>query len=208
MPEIKINKKMKIVWRDPATMQPNPRNHREHPEDQRAVLRVALGDEGWIDPIIYNKHTGNIVDGHLRAEEAIAAGVEQVPVIEIDVDEVSERKILVRHDRVTALAEINMDILIENAKGLDDLDIDMEELGWDASLVIEPEFGEDEEPDPLPPPPIEGDDDRMGRFLLLYEGDDEKAKWMAILGLENDSIVVRLEDIAKELLARAEVDVV
>lgn len=136
MGEIKIDKGLKIQWMDPADMTPNPRNHRKHGERQRAVLNVSLGDEGWIDPIIFNKRTGRILDGHLRAEEAIAAGVPEVPVIVLDVDETTERRILVRHDRIGALADLDLGVLKENISGLADLDIGIIDLGWDGSREL------------------------------------------------------------------------
>ena len=108
---MKLDKSLKIQYRDPAKLTPNPYNARRHPERQREVLRVALGDEGWIDPVIFNKRTGRLVDGHARVEEAICQGVAEVPVLEIDVDEPTERKILLRHDRIGALAEIDLSAL-------------------------------------------------------------------------------------------------
>jgi hypothetical protein len=132
---IKIDKaRFKIQWRDPATLVPNPHNHRRHPERQRDVLRVALGDEGWLDPLIFNKRTGRLIDGHARTEEAIAQGVTEVPVIEIDVDEATERKILVRHDRIGALAELDLEVLRGNVEGLEAEGMTLEGIGWDSSI--------------------------------------------------------------------------
>ena len=130
---IKIDPKLKIQWRDPTSLVANPGNHRRHPERQREVLRAALGDEGWIDPVIVNRRSGRIVDGHARVEEAVAQGAAQVPVIVIDVDEQAERRIVARHDRIGALAEIDLEAL---GKTLTDLgDIDLGKLGWDESIL-------------------------------------------------------------------------
>ena len=132
---IKIDKSRFIVkWADPAELAPNPNNHRLHPERQRDVLRVALGDEGWIDPVIYNKRTGHLVDGHARVEEAIAQGVVKVPVIEIDVTPATERKILVRHDRIGALAELDLEVLRGSVEKLQKEKVTLESVGWDGSV--------------------------------------------------------------------------
>lgn len=128
---IKIDKaRFDIKWRAPGELAPNPHNHRLHPDRQKELMRAALADEGWIDPVIFNRQTGRLVDGHERVEEAMAAGVEAVPVIEIDVDEATERRIIARHDRIGALAEIDFEALAANlaAEGIDSLP---ELLGWE-----------------------------------------------------------------------------
>ena len=135
---LKINKdSLRIVWRDPCELTPNPRNHRRHPDGQRAILRAALEHEGWIDPVIFNRRTGHIIDGHARVEEAIAQSAPEVPVIEIDVDEATERVILARHDRIGAMAEIDWQALTANLTGLDELGVDLDGLGW----AVVPELG-------------------------------------------------------------------
>lgn len=131
-PAIKIDRdRLIIVWRDPSSLSPHPRNHRMHPKAQRELLRGALSDEGWIDPVILNRRTGRILDGHARVEEAIDQGVDEVPVIELDVDEVEECKILARHDRIGALAELNLSVLKDNLLDLGGRGIALDELGWD-----------------------------------------------------------------------------
>jgi len=128
---IQIDKsRFQIQWRDPAALTPNPLNHRRHPEAQKTVLRAALNEEGWIDPVIFNIRTNRILDGHARVEEAIVAGVPAVPVLELDVDEATERKILARHDRIGALAEIDWDKLAASVGDLGDLGVSAAELGW------------------------------------------------------------------------------
>src|SRR6185295_581531 len=104
---IKINRKLKIQWCDPRTLTPNPRNFRRHPETQRKVLRAALEEEGWIDPVLVNKRTGHIIDGHARIDEAFWDSVPLIPVLMLDLDEATEKKVMARHDRIGALAEIN-----------------------------------------------------------------------------------------------------
>ena len=130
--------RLTIRWVAPGDLKPNRWNHRKHPERQRALLKASMEQDGWIDPVIYNKRTGSIIDGHARIEEALAQSVEMVPVIAIDVDEQAERRIIARHDRIGALAEIDVNILRGNLEGL--LELGDEALGWDDFDLTPPDF--------------------------------------------------------------------
>lgn len=58
----------------------NPANARMHPRAQRAALGALLDGVGFIAPVIVNRTTGLIVDGHLRVEQASERN-ESVPVV-------------------------------------------------------------------------------------------------------------------------------
>ena len=68
---------------------------------------------GWVDPVIVNQRTGQLVDGHARIEEALTAGLTTVPVITIDVSEEEERLILATLDPVGALAQYDAAVLTD-----------------------------------------------------------------------------------------------
>jgi len=133
--------RLTIRWVAPGDLKPNRWNHRKHPERQRALLKASMEQDGWIDPVIYNERTGSIIDGHARIEEALAQSVEMVPVIAIDVDEEAERRILARHDRIGALAEIDFGLLAENTEGLG---LDAIDLGWEGLQPARGFFDDDD----------------------------------------------------------------
>ena len=56
----------------PDQLAANPRNWRTHPAAQRKALRGSLDTVGWVQQVIVNKRTGNVVDGHARIEEALS----------------------------------------------------------------------------------------------------------------------------------------
>jgi len=87
-------------------LMPNPRNWREHPAMQRAVLAGVLAEVGWVQNIVVNRRTGRMIDGHLRVEIAAAKG-ESVPVTEVDLSEEEEAYILATLDPITGLAVTN-----------------------------------------------------------------------------------------------------
>lgn len=45
----------------------NPQNWRIHPKLQQEALDEQMQEVGWIQPVIINQRTGNLVDGHQHA---------------------------------------------------------------------------------------------------------------------------------------------
>lgn len=82
----------------------HPANFRRHGDAQRTALGGALAELGWIQRVVVNRRSGRIIDGHLRADIARAAGAE-VPVIYVDLSEDEERVALATLDPIAALAE-------------------------------------------------------------------------------------------------------
>lgn len=91
----------------PIDLAANPRNFRAHPEAQRQALEAALIDIGWISPVIVNKRTGLILDGHLRVAVALHRREAEVPVDWVDLTEEEEGAALATLDPITAMAKAN-----------------------------------------------------------------------------------------------------
>jgi hypothetical protein len=92
---------------DPMTLVPNPKNYRRHPNAQVAALNGVLDEVGWVAPLTVNRTTGNLVDGHARAELAVRKGVNKVPVQYVDLSEDDEAKVLATLDPIGSLATID-----------------------------------------------------------------------------------------------------
>lgn len=87
----------------------HPANFRRHGDAQRAAMDGALSELGWIQRVVVNRRAGRIIDGHLRADMARAAG-DKVPVLYVDLSEDEERVALATldpelRDRVMPLAQ-------------------------------------------------------------------------------------------------------
>ncbi|MEM0953316.1 MAG: DNA modification methylase [Pseudomonadota bacterium] len=107
----------------PEQLLANPMNHRQHPKAQRDAMRGALNEIGWIQRIIVNQRTGHLVDGHLRVELALEDGVDQMPVLYVDLSPEEERKALASVDAITALAQVDQDAvnaLVESVHAQDE----------------------------------------------------------------------------------------
>ena len=86
--------------------QAHPRNPRRHPQRQRDAVHDSLERVGWIAPVIENRRTGNLLDGHERVWQALATNSE-VPYVLVDVAEADEAFVLATFDPIGALAEID-----------------------------------------------------------------------------------------------------
>jgi hypothetical protein len=88
---------------DPAQLLANPQNWRVHPRAQRAALKGLLDEVGFVAPVIVNHTTGNLLDGHMRVEEAITAN-ETIPVFYVEISAEQEKLVLASFDPIGALA--------------------------------------------------------------------------------------------------------
>jgi DNA modification methylase len=142
--------------RPASSFKGNPRNWRTHPENQREAVAASLRDLGWIAPVIENKRTGHLIDGHERVWQALQNGDEDVPYVLVDLSEQKEHLALTIFDPIGALADTDREVLsalIDDVKtgeaALQGLIEDMAEANdlLDMSGTGEPEDAPDAQPD-------------------------------------------------------------
>lgn len=98
----------RIVGRDdvpPGQIMANPKNWRLHPKAQQQALSGALNQVGWVQSVIVNKTTGNLVDGHLRVQLAMRNKEATVPVTYVELTPEEEGLVLASLDPIAAMAE-------------------------------------------------------------------------------------------------------
>lgn len=96
---------------DPNSLLLNPLNWRTHPKHQQEALAGMLGKVGWVQRVIVNKTTGNIVDGHARVMIARKRKEQCVPVIYVDLSIEEEKMVLATLDPLSAMATSDDDML-------------------------------------------------------------------------------------------------
>ena len=92
-----------------SQIRPNPKNWRDHPEEQKTAIRTAFGRIGITAPVIVrevSKDEYMLMDGHLRAE---LLGDQEIPVVVLNDDVTDEefQEMLMTHDAISSLATIN-----------------------------------------------------------------------------------------------------
>jgi hypothetical protein len=95
----------------PAELVAHPLNARRHPKHQADALSGVLSQVGLVQSVIVNERTGRMLDGHLRAELAVARNEPSVPVAYVDLDEQEERLVLATFDPLGSLVETNAESL-------------------------------------------------------------------------------------------------
>lgn len=126
-----------MAWRDrivrrgvasPKALIANPANWRKHGELQRTSLAAVLDRVGWVQDIIVNVRTGNMVDGHMRVTMALERGEGEVPVAYVDLDEEEERLILATFDPIGALAGTDDEAILALLEGIEADDETVQQL--------------------------------------------------------------------------------
>lgn len=88
----------------PDQLLANPANWRIHPKAQQDALAGVLSEVGWVQSVIVNRRTGNLVDGHLRVSLALRDEAPSVPVSYVDLSPDEEALILATLDPLAGLA--------------------------------------------------------------------------------------------------------
>ena len=90
---------------DPEQLLANPLNPRRHDRHQQEVMVAMLREVGFVQDVIVNQTTGNLIDGHLRVQLALRAGANTIPVKYVALDPETERAAIATLDAITGLAE-------------------------------------------------------------------------------------------------------
>jgi hypothetical protein len=92
---------------DPAKLKVNPDQWKRHDKDQGEPLEALLEKVGWVQSVIKNLTTGNLVDGHYRVELAKQRGEKKIPVVYVKLSLKEEKLVLALLDPLTGLAKID-----------------------------------------------------------------------------------------------------
>ena len=78
----------------------NPRIDLNENDDEYKKIKNSIEEFGYVDPIIWNKHTGNIVGGHQRFTVLKDLGYDKVDVSVVDMNEQDEMALNVALNKV------------------------------------------------------------------------------------------------------------
>jgi len=151
-------RRLEIVYRDPATLTPDPRNARTHSPEQIEQLRASIREFGFTNPVLLRPN-GMIGAGHGRVEAAKAEGLATVPTCVVEgLTDDQWRAYVIADNKLALNAEWDVDILAEELRAMAGGTADMNLVGFSddelADLLkpdaepptspdVFPEFGED-----------------------------------------------------------------
>lgn len=96
-----------------------------HPDNPRRgnleVLAESVGENGFYGAIVAQRSTGHVLAGNHRLKAAQGAGISEVPVVWVDVDDERARKILLVDNRSNDLASYDEESLLALLRDTTDL---------------------------------------------------------------------------------------
>lgn len=69
----------------------NPRKDLQPGDPEYEKLKRSIQEFGYVEPIVWNKRTGNIVGGHQRYKVLLDMGMREVDCVVVDLDETKEK---------------------------------------------------------------------------------------------------------------------
>lgn len=178
---------MQVVQRKISDVQPYGKNAKKHPEEQIQQIADSIRAFGFNQPLVIDK-AGVIIVGHGRYMAAQLLGLEDVPVVEVDISEEQARGYRLADNKLNE-SPWDMELVVAELKELSVATIDL--TGFDRSLVLDnPEKNNAVPPTPEDPKSRLGDIYELGGHRVLC-GDATKQADMALLmnGIKADMVL-------------------
>lgn len=128
---------MRPIMTPLAKIQPYPLNPRTHPPAQIALLAAIFLKHGIDQPIVMRKEDGFVLKGHGRRLAAIAAGMDEFPVVWREgLSEDDARAMRIDDNQIALLAGWDRELIFQEITALKTSGYDISTLGFgDAQLV-------------------------------------------------------------------------
>lgn len=97
---------MKIVKKKIDELREAPYNPRKMSKEEYEKLKRSIERFGYIDPLVWNKRTGNVVGGNQRLKILKELGFTVVDVVEIDIDENAEKALNLALNKISGVWDL------------------------------------------------------------------------------------------------------
>jgi len=109
----------------------NPRKDLKPGDAEYEKLRRSIEEFGYVEPVIWNKRTGNIVGGHQRFKVLASLGYAEVECVVLDIDGQREKALNVALNKIGG--EFDIPLLTDLLRGLSDDGFDVSLTGFEAA---------------------------------------------------------------------------
>jgi DNA modification methylase len=160
----------------------NPRKDLQPGDPEYEKLKRSMQEFGYVEPIVWNKRSGNIVGGHQRYKVLLDMGMSEVDCVVVDLDDAKEKALNLALNKIQGDWDyLKLEDLLQE---LDTGELDLELTGFDMEeiedLVTQIHVPEEIIEDDVPEPPEEaitkpGDLWILGRHRLLCGDSTDKA---------------------------------
>lgn len=189
----------------------NPRKELKPGDKEYELLKKSIKEFGYVEPIIVNDKTGNIVGGHQRLAVLKDLGYTDVEVVHVELDDAREKALNIALNKISGSWDADkLEDLLRDIKENSDLDIELTgfDLGeletlFNGSLedcgVADGDFDTDEKLDKLCEESNEilnnirniqlGDMYKLGKHVLLCGDSYVKSTYTKLIGSNNIDMV-------------------
>lgn len=150
-------------------IKPYQKNAKKHPKKQVQQIANSIKEFGFNQPIVIDGKN-EIIVGHGRYEAAKILGLQDVPVIQVNLTEEQAKAYRLADNKLNE-SDWDMNLVIEELKGLSEPMLEL--TGFDKDLIIEPDEKDDVVPENVPPQSKIGDLYELGSHRILC-GDSTK----------------------------------
>lgn len=107
----------------------NPRVDLQPGDAEYENLKRSIKEFGYIDPLIWNEKTGNLVGGHQRFKILVAEGYQELDVSVVNLEPPQEKAMNIALNKISG--DWDEDALIAVLQELQDSDIELQLTGFD-----------------------------------------------------------------------------
>ena len=113
----------------------NPRKNLKPGDPEYEKIKRSIEEFGYVEPIIWNKRTGNVVGGHQRLKILNELGETEIDCVIVDMDETHEKALNIALNKISG--EWDMPMLKDLLQELDTGAFDMALTGFDVQELEE-----------------------------------------------------------------------
>lgn len=161
---------LKIVYKAPQDLIPNPRNARTHSESQIVLLVSLMGQFGFTNPVLTRGN--DIIAGHGRTLAAMRKGLGAIPTIDLNYLTADQARALIIADNRSAEDAVgagwDLPTLALEFKALEEAGFDLDLTGFDIDArqdIVGEETEKDEEIPETPAIPVSAEQASFDRLL-------------------------------------------
>ena len=111
----------------------NPRKDLKPGDTEYEKLKRSMSKFGYVEPIIWNKQTGNIVGGHQRYKILKDMGYKEAECVVVDIDATKEKALNIALNKING--EFDIPLLTDLLKDLSTSDFDVSLTGFDEDEI-------------------------------------------------------------------------
>ena len=172
----------------------NPRVDLKPNDIEYKAIENSIDSFGYIEPIVWNKRTGNIIGGHQRYKILKAKGYTEAEVVVVDFDEDKEKAANLALNKAVGLwDDVKVDELL---KELSTTEWDMKMFNFDDFDLntcvqdTDKDNRDDEEGEQIPPVAQRGDVWVLGRHRLICGDSTDSATLTKLIGKNQIDLMV------------------